>query len=443
MDRASATYGLYGCEDDPPSFDADAACGRLAAALTFRTVSAASDAREFELLHRHIRVSFPLLMARASFETFGQSVLVTLSGTDETLSPIILIAHQDVVPADEAAWMHPPFAGYQDDEYVWGRGALDIKGMLFAELEAAELLLAAGSAPTRTIIFAFGDDEEARSAGAVRLASVLAERGVRDAFLLDEGTTSHADGSVLGAPGTQVQGLCLSQKGFLTVRLTAQGGGGHSSNPFGTTSLEKIAHAICAIRAAMPAPRFTRLLSRALHELGVEQDAALLERLASSRESFPYVADTMAVTQVDGSSPSANVMPYDATATINFRLLPDQSIEELFALVRHACGDAVEAEIVHATRAAREDAPSGAVYDALKDSFERFYPGVSFVPLFMCGGCDAIRYEAVTAQSVRILPYLVPPCDEARIHGVDERISKRAYAQSIRLLAYFLNTTCF
>lgn len=436
-------YRLYGHEDEYPALDAEGAFSRLAKALAFRTVSGDdADGASFAALQDHIRASFPLIMGRSSFEVFGRSVLITLGGADPALEPIILLAHQDVVPADEAAWTHPPFSGYMGDEYIWGRGALDIKGMMFAELEAVELALLEGLEPRRGIIFAFGDDEETVSAGATRLAAVLAERGVHAAFLLDEGVASPIDGSLFGADGRQIQGLCLSQKGFLNLRLTARGKGGHSSNPFGTTSLEKLAHAIASIRDAMPEPMLTPLLRRALEELGIDADEDLLMQLARSKEGYPYVADTMAVTQIEGSAPSANVLPFDAIATINFRLLPGHGIDPFLDLIRRAAGEDVVVEVLHRTPSARQDDPGGTLYDALRQSLEHFYPGASFVPLFMCGGCDAIRYERISRQSVRILPYLVAPEDGSRIHAVDERLSKRSYLHAIRVLRHFIGAAC-
>lgn len=444
MPPSESTYRLYGHEDGYPALDSEGACGRLAQALSFRTVGGDGvDWAAFDALQDHIRSSYPLIMGRSSFEVFGHSVLISLPGSDDALDPVILLAHQDVVPADEPAWTHPPFSGYMDDEYIWGRGALDIKGMMFAELEAVELALLEGLEPKRPLIFAFGEDEETASKGAVRLASVLEERGVRAAFLLDEGAGSHMDGAAFGAEGTYVQGLCLSQKGFLTVRLHAAGFGGHSSNPFGTTSLEKICAAVQSIRNALPAPHFTELMLGALEELGIVADDMLLERLANTEESFPYVADTMAVTQIEGSSPSENILPCDATAMINFRLLPGHDIEALVDRIRAAVGDGVEVELIHTTPAARVDAPSGELYETLKEAFSYCYPGVSLVPLFMCGGCDAIRYEAISRQSVRVLPYVAAPEDASRIHAADERLAKRSYLHAIRLLRRFLGAACF
>ena len=436
------TYALYAHEGELVDFDGDAACERLSAAIRIPTVTGA-EASVFHELHELIKRSFPLVCSLGTFETFGQNVLITVEGSDPSLEALIMIAHQDVVPADEAEWTHPPFTGYRDGAYIWGRGSLDIKGMMFAELEALELALRDHGMPRRTVILAFGDDEETDSKGATELAAVLEQRGVRGAFLLDEGTTSHMDGAAFGVPGMQIQGICLSQKGFMNIRLCSHGAGGHSSNPFGGTSLERIALAIECVRSAMPAPRLTPLIEAAAERLGLVADEGLLNRYVGQRDTFPYAADTMAVTQIEGSSPAANALPEDASATINLRLLPGTDAEALVAAFRAAIPQDVSLEVIHATPAARVDAPQGPFYDALVRAFERCYPGVAFVPLFMVGGCDAIRYERVTSQSIRILPYLAPPADEARIHAVDERISERSYLHAIALVDSVLEQIVF
>ena len=129
-----------------------------------------------------------------------------------------------------------------------------------AELEAVEHLLARGERPRRGVILAFGEDEEVDSHGATALAALLAERGVRAAFLLDEGTTTMADGAAWGAPGCVISDVCLSQKGYANVRLTARGQGGHSSNPFGGTSLERLCRAVARLCDTKPAPQLTDVM---------------------------------------------------------------------------------------------------------------------------------------------------------------------------------------
>ena len=123
--------------------------------------------------------------------TYG--LLYTWQGSDDKLKPLVLMAHQDVVPVPAStvdAWTHPPFSGHYDGRYIWGRGSSDCKNQLIAEMETVELLLAADFKPKRTIIMSFGFDEEISGRqGAGHLSKFLIDRYGEDsiAAIVDEG----------------------------------------------------------------------------------------------------------------------------------------------------------------------------------------------------------------------------------------------------------------
>src|SRR5258705_9055838 len=180
----------------PFALDTAAAAARLAAALTFKTISYQDSARfdgaEFSRFKGYIRKNFPKLHACLKREvTAGYSLLYEWRGTDTTLKPMLLLAHQDVVPVEagtESRWTEPPFAGRITDGEVWGRGAMDDKGNLMAVLEAVEPLIAEGVTPPRTIYLAFGHDEELGGMdGATPDAPLRASRGVALADAADPG----------------------------------------------------------------------------------------------------------------------------------------------------------------------------------------------------------------------------------------------------------------
>ncbi len=329
-------YDHFAHEDEYPGIDYDAACMRLAKALSCKTVYTGpetTDWSEFYRFQDHLRASFPRVMAAGTFELVGHSVLIRVPGTEpetpDGANAVQLIAHQDVVPVvpgTEGEWVHGAFEGYVDDEWVWGRGALDIKDMLMAELEAVEHLLASGKKPAKTIYLTFGEDEEVRSLGATALAAEMAKRGIRTQWLIDEGTTTFFDGAAYGAPGTVVSDICISQKGYLDIKLTAKGAGGHSSNPFGGTSLERLCRAVARITDAKPAPELGSIVAGTFKALAphiteepfaglvgdVEANSgSIAESAAQVRELYPFVCTTVAVDCLDGGSPAANVMPGD------------------------------------------------------------------------------------------------------------------------------------
>ena len=463
MTKSFDPFAHFAHEDDYPELDCEAACRRLAAALALRTVYTTpeqTDFAPFDRLYDLVRGSYPNVVRHGTCERVGHSILVTIPGADESLPAALLLAHQDVVdvvPGTEDQWVHDPFGGHLDDEWVWGRGAIDIKEMLMGELEAVELLLARNGRPRRTVILAFGEDEEVTSRGATALAAELAGRGVRAAFSLDEGVSTFADAAPYGAPGTTLIDVCLSQKGYLDLRLIAPGAGGHSSNPFGGTSLERICVAVAALAERRPKPRLTPPVASTFRALaphivegpfrGLADDVdanagAIAREAASMRELHPLVCTTMAVDQIGGSAPSPNVMPGDASATVNFRLLPGTTVEDVVSWVRETVGEGVEVEVLHHTPAGRLDEAGGLGYDELVDVLERYHPQTTVVPSIVCGGTDSIRYEGVCDKLLRVTPFRPAPDEFSRgLHGVNERISRRVYAQGIRVILALLERT--
>ena len=139
-----------------------------------------------------MRSHFPRVFEELTVEIVsGHSLLLTWTGQESAGAPIILLGHLDVVPVETGTdkdWTHPPFSGRAADGYIWGRGSLDDKASVWAQLEAIERLLGRGFTPPQTIYFAFGHDEETGGTrGALQIAALLKDRGVRAAFTLDEG----------------------------------------------------------------------------------------------------------------------------------------------------------------------------------------------------------------------------------------------------------------
>ncbi|MFL6826698.1 MAG: M20/M25/M40 family metallo-hydrolase, partial [Bradyrhizobium sp.] len=206
--------------------DQPGAAARLSEAIRFRTISSfenpdqSSDA--FRGLQAHILKSFPAFHAAAKREVIAQySLLYKWEGSDAKAPPIGLLAHQDVVPVapgTENDWQQPPFDGVIADGFIWGRGSWDDKGNLYSMLEAAEAMAKEGFRPKRTIYFAFGHDEEvAGERGAKAIVTALAARGVRFAFVIDEGLLI-TDGIIKGLDRPAAL-IGVAEKGYATLVL--------------------------------------------------------------------------------------------------------------------------------------------------------------------------------------------------------------------------------
>ncbi len=248
------------------TFDANTVAAHLAAAVKFRTISwqdgapaenvAASQAA-LTTFRDWIEATYPNVAKTFVREIVSDySLLYTWKGSDATLKPILLMSHMDVVPVvpgTEKNWTHEPFSGDIADGYVWGRGTLDTKSGIIGALEAAEALIAKGFQPKRTIMFAFGHDEEIGGTnGNAKISALLAERKVELEFVDDEGGMI-SNGAVPGIDAP-VALIGIAEKGSVTLELIAHSDGGHSSAPpaVNKTAIGRLAHAIEKLGASPP-----------------------------------------------------------------------------------------------------------------------------------------------------------------------------------------------
>ncbi|MGH7855106.1 MAG: M20/M25/M40 family metallo-hydrolase, partial [Candidatus Binatia bacterium] len=238
---------------EPLNVDSAALLDRLSRAIQFRTISSHDPAlmpgEEFQRFRDFLNEAFPQIGKQLHKETVGgHSLLYTWKGQDSGAKPILLMAHMDVVPAADQNWRHRPFSGALAGGYVWGRGAMDDKASVMAILEAVEHLLTNGFVPKRPIYLAFGHDEEVGGhGGAAKIAELLRSRGVELEFVLDEGMNI-LNGIVPGifAP---VALIGIAEKGYLSLSLTAETSGGHSSIPPAETAIGIVTRALRKIEA--------------------------------------------------------------------------------------------------------------------------------------------------------------------------------------------------
>ena len=454
---------FYRNEEDYPQLDGEGAFRHLSAAIACRTVNGTEGCdEEFAKLRQLVHDSYPAVSADAVTETVGRSLLIHIEGRDKNLKPVLFMSHMDVVGVEagtEKDWTYPPFSGEIAQGYIWGRGALDIKCQVFGVLEAAEYLLSRGCRPERDVYLAFGEDEETFNTGALAMAKLLESRGVQLEFLLDEGGGSIESGAVYCAPGVNVCQIHLAEKGYADLRLVAKGKGGHSSNPFGGSSLEHMARAISAVcdsgqEAEMPkaleqcleaiAPYVTEEPLKSLVQDIPGNAKAIMDYCASVRELFPLTATTIAPTMISGGSPACNVLPQDISANINFRLFPGDSADELkrrcFAALE---GMPVKAKFDQANDPSRLSAASGYGYEKLLEAMNYYYNDVVLIPSISAGATDARQYENICSACLRCAPFLSEAAETAGlVHGTNERISQRSYIQGIRVLIRIMETAC-
>lgn len=451
----------------PASIDAEGAAGRLAQAIRFPTIShqrgadpadiARSNAA-FEGFRDWMEVTYPAFTDATSREIFGgHTLLYRWEGEDGALEPVLLMSHIDVVPiapGTEDQWEHPPFSGAIADGYVWGRGTIDNKGSLIAMVEAAEFLVKRGFRPQRTIYFAFGHDEEIGGGeGNKAIAADLMERGVRLAWVKDEGgMIGHG---LLPGVSVPVATIGVAEKGSISLDIIAYSKGGHSSmpSPAAQTAIGRLARAVervgdapfesrvdgatrGMIESLAPAVPFLQRMVYANLWLFEPVVRGVMERHPTSAAQLQT---TIAPTIIEGGN-KENVLPPEARAVVNFRIHPRDTAAGVLEHVRKAVDDPeVKIEPLDGVREASSVSNiEGEGYRLITRVIGENFPGTISAPYLVVGGTDSRHYLPITDNVFRFIPIHMGPDDMARFHGTNERVSVanmgEAVAFYVRLL---------
>lgn len=429
------------------------AIGRLSEAIRIPTVTqfeSTPNLAEFRKLHAFLRKSYPLVHSRLAQEILDSATLLfTWRGTDSTLAPVLLMGHQDVVPVEpgtEKEWKHGAFSGDVADGYVWGRGTLDDKISVLGLLEGAEALLKGGYQPRRTLIFAFGYTEEGLGATAAHTAQILKSRGVRPWFVMDEGGAL-GDGLV---PGTtaRIALIGVSEKGYVNLKLTAHGDAGHSSMPPSETAVSILGDAVGRVQRHPLPSRLNDATLAMFNHVGplmsyprrvVMANLWLFEPLLVSQlEGMPagnaLVRTTTAATMISGGVKD-NVIPSTASAVINFRLMPGDSIRWLVQQVKQTVADPrVDVEVMSgASREAADVSPDSVeAFGIIARSIREIWPDTHVAPYLLMGGTDAANFYVVSPNVYRFAPILANNETLKLPHGINERVAVGNYLDGVR-----------
>lgn len=440
--------------------DEAAVAARLGEAVRLRTLSSRDDAAfhadQFQQLHALLQTRFPKTHAVLKREVVGDlSLLYTWQGFNPQAQPILLMAHQDVVPVapgTEKDWAVEPFSGQIKDGFVWGRGAWDDKGNLMSQMEAVEMLVASGFKPERTVYLAYGADEEVGGLrGAARIAALLKERKVRLDMVVDEGLLI-TDGIMPGLSKPAAL-IGVAEKGYLSVVLKMGATPGHSSMPppKGTSAIAMLSAALKRVdddqlpggirgvageMFATVAPEMSGFSRVALSNLWLF-GPVVQKQLEAGASTNAMLRTTTALTMVNAGNKD-NVLPGRAEATVNFRLLPGdtkaQIMERMKTQVAQATGNAsFELFALPGAVDASKVAPTdSAQYTLLNRTIREVFPGTLVAPGLMIGGTDSIHFGDISDHIFKFSPVRAKSEDLPRFHGTNERISTSNYAEAIR-----------
>lgn len=430
--------------------EVDTACVRkLAESVRIKTISYDDDrffdSSAFVAFHQFLLLNFPLSDSLLEKEIISKySLLYKWKGKNESLKPVILLAHSDVVPA-EGKWEEDAFSGLLKNGFIWGRGTLDDKVAILGILEATEKLLKENFRPERTIYFAFGHDEEIMGKnGASKIASLLKSRKIEAEFILDEGLVL-TEGIVPGIE-KKVALIGVAEKGYLTLKLTAEVEGGHGSMPAKENSIGVISKAIVRIQENSFPAQITKPVEVFLDYVGPEMpflkkiifanrwlfQGLVINAYEQTPSGNALIRTTVSPT-IFTSGIKDNVIPETATAILNVRTLPGRSHEEVVSDIRSLIGDErIKIEVLTSLNPSPVSSVDAAGFKTMEKTIRQIFPDTYVAPSLMIAGTDSKHYAEISPNIYRFLPVRLRKEDLGRIHGSNERIKEEDYKNLIR-----------
>lgn len=431
-------------------FDEAKLAKHLSRMIQFRTLTSKTaegvDADAFLGLHKFLEQTYPLLHKTLEKEVVSEySLLYKWTGSTSERKPFLMMAHMDVVPVDERTagdWEHDAFGGQIADGYVWGRGALDMKGHLTAVMEAVEKLIGDGFVPQRDVYIALGHDEESMGTrGAQKCVEMLKERGVRFEFVIDEGGVL-MDGKMMGV-SANVAAIGICEKGYADIRLSVTSKGGHASRPPKQTAVGTLCRAIVAIEKHQMKPTLNEAMKRMIESVGGYMKfplnvivanmwlfkPLLLMGLAAGSTGAAMVRTTMAPTMLKGATAN-NVLAEKAEAVINCRISPDNIIEDVIDHIKKVVkNDAVIVEVIQAYPASRVSDTDSDGFATIAGTVEQMFGEFVVAPYLMVAATDSKFYSEISDGVFLFQPFRSVMQDLNTIHAVNERMAVESLAE--------------
>jgi carboxypeptidase PM20D1 len=441
--------------------DSNAAAARLARAIQIPTISyedpEKSDTAKFLAFHDLLIELFPKSHAALKREVVNEfSLLYTWGGSNPELKPIILMSHMDVVPISpgtEGDWLHTPFSGDVADGFVWGRGTMDDKSGVLASLEAVEHLLAAGFAPKRTVILAFGHDEEIGGGnGAPKIVELLKSRGTNAEFVLDEGGSITQ--GIIPDVTRSVALIGVAEKGYMSLELSVMQTGGHSSTPPRNTAIGILSAAVARLEENQMPARIEGPSLQLFQNVGPHMPISrrvvfanlwffrpVITSILSGSAATNATVRTTTATTIFESGDKANVLPVNARSVVNFRILPGDSLDDVTAHVRRVVADdrIKIQQIGTANEAAPPCDPAAPAFKVVATTIRQVCGNDILVsPYLVVGATDSRYYYPISKNVYRFGALRMEPSDLERMHGTNERVSIENYAEAIRFYAQLI-----
>jgi len=395
------------------------------------------DTTTFLAYRKFLEKSYPLIhknLPRTTIDSFNY--IYEWKGTDTSLLPMVLMAHYDVVPVEASAvklWHAVPYGGEVKENYIWGRGVLDDKSSMISILEATEAQLAKGFQPKQTILLCFGADEESSGNGAIAVVKYFKSLHKRFDIVVDEGgEISTEDMKDVKRP---IASIGVGEKGYVTLILTAQKAGGHSSIPAKTTVIDILSKGLYKLREnQMPAkiiPPIKAYLERVsgytdnfwkkmmLSNMWLFENQ-VINNLSDAPNTNALVRTTIVPTIVN-SGVRDNVIPTFATASVNSRILPGETQQDVYNYVEKTINDTnIKITYYHnfSTLPSSTTDINSKAFKRVEKVINAIVDDVIVAPMLMVGATDSRNYRDISDGVINFTPMT----NAKGYHGIDERL---------------------
>ena len=411
------------------------------------------DSTVFYSYRKLIEKNYPLVhqqLSRTVIDSFNY--IYKWQGTDTTKLPIVLMAHYDVVPVEASAvklWHAKPYGGEVKDNYIWGRGVLDDKSSMISLLEATEAQLKEGFTPSQTIYLCFGADEESNGRGAAAMVKYFESKKQRFDMVVDEGgEISTEDNKNIQQP---IASVGVGEKGYVTLVLSVQRAGGHSSIPEKSSSIGILSKALHTIEENQIPTRITPPIKAYLERISSYNsnffekmqlsnlwlfEKWVLHNMTQNRSSNALVRTTLVPTVVN-SGVRDNVIPTFATAMVNSRILPGETPNSVKAYVEKIVNDTnVKISIYpnYETMPSTTTEINSSAFKRVESAIHAVVKDVVVAPMLMVGATDSRNYRTISDGVINFTPLT----DAKGYHGIDERLLISDYEKCFNYYTFLI-----
>lgn len=445
----------------PVALDTEKISRNLSKAVTFKTVSkqnkADMDYDEFSAFIDWIAATYPQVHSKLQLIRINElTLLYKWEGQEPSLAPILLSGHYDVVPVipgSEGDWTHPPYEGVIDETHIWGRGTLDDKSAVIGMLEALSVLVDQNFEPSRTIYVAATHDEEIGSEkGAGGIVDWMKANQVKPMWSLDEG--SFVLNGLIPGVSKPVASINVAEKGYLNLELKVVSQGGHSSMPKGHTAVGILSTAIHNLQNSPLAGSLEGISGDMFDHLAPHMPfvqkllfankwlfSGLIENtLSQSAAGNAMLRTTIAPTMFSGSV-KANILPINASAIVNFRLHPSDSVDSVVEHVSQAISDErVSVNVLQGSSASKVSSYEDTGFQKIASIAKHVHGEVVVTPGLTIAATDSRMYEQVAKDNYRFNPMSIHAEDVAGFHGTNERLSIDNMVKATEFYAHLMQS---